>query len=478
MKISNLYQNILIKNNHQITKITDNSQDVIPGSIFVAIKGATHNGANYIDEAINKGALTIITSSDYQSTNNINVIKVENPKKELALILKKHYFKKLKNFKIIGITGTNGKTTCCNLLYKYLHSLGNNVICFSSNGNYVGEKYYHTNNTTPHILTIYKTILNSHYHKGYIIIEVSSQAICELRIAGIPFDILAYTNISQDHLDYHDNITDYFYSKALLMYQLKNNGTVLINHDIKDYSKLTRLSPVKTINFGRTKECDFYYEIVESTINKTLFFINTKNTINAFETSLIGDFNIQNITIIYGILSVLQVSLNSFSNFIKNVQHINGRMNVYQIYDRTFIIDYAHTANAVEASLKAINSFKHGNLKLIIGCGGNRDRLKRPIIGKLACQFADFVYFTEDNSRNESTEKIIKEITCDLTSNNYTIIESRMEAIRKAIKDSKNNDTIVLMGKGYEKTKVLDEEYNDLEMVLKTFKEEKYVEKF
>lgn len=476
MKISNLYQNVLIKNNHIITKITDNSQDVIQGSIFVAIKGTTHDGINYIDEAIRKGALTIITSSNYQSVNdNINVIKVENPKKELAIILKKRYHKKLNNFKIIAITGTNGKTTCCNLLYKYLLSLNYNVICFSSNGNYVGNKFFPTTNTTPHILTIYNTILNSHYSKGFIIIEVSSQAICEMRIAEISFDVLAYTNITQDHLDYHENITDYFYSKALLMYQLKNKGAVLINKDINNYDKLVRLSPVKTYNFGQNKECNFCYEIVESTINNTLFFINTKNNLNAFETTLIGDFNVQNITIIYGILTILQISLNNFSDFVKNIQRINGRMNVYQIYNRTFIIDYAHTANAVEASLKAINSFNHHNIKLIIGCGGNRDRLKRPIIGKLACQFSNFVYFTEDNSRNESTEKIIKEITCDLTSNNYTIIESRMEAIRKAIKDSKSNDTIVLMGKGYEKTKVLDQEYTDLEMILKILKEEKYV---
>lgn len=475
MKISNLYQNILIKNNHIITKITDNSKDVIPGSIFVAIKGETYDGVDYINEAIHNGALTIITSSNYQNNNNINVIKVENPKKELAIILKKRYYKKLKNFKIIGITGTNGKTTCCNLLYKYLLSLNYDVICFSSNGNYVGDKFFSTQNTTPHILTIYKTILNSHYNKGYIIIEVSSQAICEMRITEIPFDVIAYTNITQDHLDYHENITDYFYSKALLMYQLKNKGAVLINNDIKNYEKLVRLSPVKTYNFGQNKDCNFYYEIVESTINKTLFFINTKNTINAFETSLIGDFNIQNITIVYGILNILQISLNNFSDFLRNVQRINGRMNVYRIYDRTFIIDYAHTANAVETSLKAIKYFTHSGIKLIIGCGGNRDRLKRPIIGKLACQLADFVYFTEDNSRNESTEKIIKEITCDLTSDNYTIIESRIEAIKKAIKDSKYNDTIVLMGKGYEKTKVLDQEYTDLEMVLKTLKEEKYV---
>lgn len=472
MRISNLYPNILIKNNHFITKVTDNSKEVISGAIFVAIKGSNFDGADYISEAITKGAQTIITSIDYQSNNNINIIKTKNPKKELASILKKMYYNRLKNFRIVGITGTNGKTSCCNILYKYLLSLNKKVICFSSNGIYVGKKYYETINTTPHILTIYNTILNSSYKNGYIILEISSQAISEMRVFGIPFDIIAYTNITQDHLDYHSNQTDYFYTKMLLMFQVKKGGSVIVNNNIENFAKILNFCSVTTYEIGKNKSADFYYEIVDSSIEKTLFFINTKTNINALETPLIGEFNIQNITLVYAILDVLNTSLDNFDSFIKNIQRINGRMNIFNLRNRTFIIDYAHTEKAVEEVLKTIKSFTNSKIKLIIGCGGNRDRLKRPKIGQLACQYADYVYFTEDNSRTESIEKIINEIICDLTMSNYTIILSRFEAIRKALKDSKENETIILMGMGIDKTKVDNEQYSDLEMVLKFLKEE------
>ena len=410
MRIGKIYKNILLKNNHKISKITNDSNKVTKNSIFVAIKGYIHNGEEYIKEAIDRGALTIISSLNFDSSvleqdyPNINFIKVNNPKKELAILLTKFYNSYLNKFKIIGITGTNGKTTTCNLLYKYLRLNNINTICFSSNGNYVNDTFYDTKNTTPDINIIYDTILNS---------------------------------------------------------------------DLPYFEKLNSLITNQVYTFGEKENCDFKYELTQENIDNTLFFISDVESINAFETSLIGKFNIQNITIVYGILRILKINLNLFSTFIKEVSRINGRMNIYPINKRTIIIDYAHTIEAVKNTLITINNFKKRSIKLVIGCGGNRDPLKRPIIGQLSCLFADFVYFTEDNSRNESLSKIIKEITCDLTTHNYMIIESRYEAIKKAVIDSKEEDIIVIMGKGCEKTKVDNLEVTDLEMVLKCFKENK-----
>lgn len=479
MRIGKIYKNILLRNNHKISKITNNSNQVIKNSIFVAIKGYIHNGEEYIKEAIDKGALTIISSLNFNSSvlehsyPNINFIKVNNPKKELALLFTKFYSSYLNKFKIIGITGTNGKTTTSNLLYKYLRLNNINTICFSSNGNYVNDTFYDTKNTTPDINIIYDTILNSSFHSGYIIIEISSQAISELRIMGINFDVVAITNITTDHIDYHGNTTDYFYTKSRLLYQLKKQGCALLNSDLPYFEKLNSFITNQVYTFGEKENCDFKYELTQENINNTLFFISDAELINAFETSLIGKFNIQNITIVYGILRILKINLNLFSSFIKEVSRINGRMNIYPINKRTIIIDYAHTIEAVKNALITINNFKKRSIKLVIGCGGNRDPLKRPIIGQLSCLYADFVYFTEDNSRNESLSKIIKEITCDLTTHNYMIIESRYEAIKKAVIDSKEEDIIVIMGKGCEKTKVDNLELNDLEMILKCFKENK-----
>ena len=475
MKISKIYKNEIIKNNHLITKITDNSQNVIPGSIFITIDGYTNNGENYIEEAINNGASTIVVNKNYNIEKyhnlNINFIKTIDTKKELALLLKLYYKEKLKKFKIIGITGTNGKTTSCTLLYKYLRSNNLNTICFTSNGNYINDAFYSTINTTPNITIIYDTIINSKLKKGYIIIEVSSQAISELRILGINFDIVGITNITTDHLDYHKNITDYFYTKTRLIHQLNEEGVLVLNNDSPHFSKLNSLTPNTVYSFGEGNDSDFKYEITQSTINNTLFFISNEDNIEAFNTTLIGKFNIQNITMVYSIIKILHIPLDKFNNFINTITPIKGRMNIYEINKRLVIIDYAHTVEAVKSSLETIKKFNKQNIKLVIGCGGNRDRLKRPIIGKLACLYADFVYFTEDNSRNESLSKILKEITCDLTSNNYMIIESRMKAIKKAVIDSKENDIIILMGKGLEKSSIDKEEYTDLEMIEKCFKE-------
>ena len=472
MRVNDLYKNIDIVNNHKISKVTSNSKEVIDNAIFVAVKGYTNNGEDYIEEAIQKGAKTIICSCDYETNKKINIINVKETKKELGRLLKKVNEKKLRNFKWIAVTGTSGKTTVTNLLYRYFMYKKIPVILFSSNGNYVLDKYYSTNNTTPDINTIYSTILNSKLNDGFIIVEVSSQAISEKRVFNFLFDIVCITNITHDHLDYHDNLTDYFYTKSLLMFQTKEDGHVILDGDCNKYKKLNNLSPVSTISYGLNIHNDYRFEIVESTLQGTLFFIESLNVSLPLETVLIGEFNIKNILAVYAILDNLKINLNEFKDFIKSVERIDGRMNAYSIEQRLFIIDYAHTPDAVETILKTIKDLNNKPLKLIIGCGGNRDRLKRPIVGKISCEYADYVYFTEDNSRNESTKKILKEITCDLTTGNYTTIDYRFDAIKKAIMDSKIGDTIVIMGKGIEKTKVSEDEYlNDLEMVLKVFKE-------
>lgn len=471
MRVGDLYQNLNLINNHKITKIVSNSKDAVVGSLFVAIKGYTNNGEDYIEEAITKGAKTIVTTSNYKTNKNINVIHVKDSKKELGRILKKMYPKVNKNFKWIGVTGTNGKTTVVNLLYRYFRYLDIPVILFSSNGNYVMNQYYSTNNTTPDILTIYNTIINSKLNKGFIIVEVSSQAICEKRVFNLLFDIVCITNITHDHLDYHANLTDYFYTKSLLMYQTKEDGSVLLNGDEDKYKKLSSLSPVNTISYGKNISNDYRFDLIETNVNGSLFFLENGENILALETLLIGEYNIRNILSVYAILDTLKIKLDSFKDFIKKVERIDGRLNAYTINERLFIIDYAHTPNAVEVTLKTIKEIKNTYLRLVIGCGGNRDRLKRPLIGKISCEYADYVYFTEDNSRAEATKKIINEITCDLVKNNYSIIESRYQAIKKTIIDSKPGDTIVIMGKGIEKTKVSDKYLSDLEIVLQVYKE-------
>ncbi len=473
MRVKNLYMNKLIKNNHRVAKVCDKSEEVIVGAIFVAYKGYTTDGNQFINEAICKGARTIITEHECSVPENVNLIVVDNAKKELAYIMSVLYKHLLNRLKIIGITGTNGKTTVTSILFQYLRYLKKSVVMFSSMGNYIDDEYYTTNNTTPGITNIYELIRKANFHNGYALIEISSQAIRELRIMGIKFDVVIITNVTHDHLDYHKNLSDYLFSKGLLLNQLRDaNSMVILNHDSKYYNFYQNLTINHNVSFGSTSG-DYHINIEKMDLLNTIFKITYFENEIKLITNLLGEYNTENIAAVFACLDVLKVDLKRFPTFLQNLPPINGRMNVSRWQNRTIVIDYAHTPEAVRKTLVMLSKLKPKRLLIVIGCGGNRDRLKRPLIGEYACEFGDIVYFTEDNSRNEPFEQIILDITQDLTSANYLVIEKRNGAIRQAVLDSNEEDIILLMGKGLEKTyvDVLARRMSDEEMIKEVIKD-------
>ena len=446
-----------------LRNITDIYQDLKEDGVFVSINGKSSCELNNIVEAINKkpAAIFVEKGKKLSLKDKIPVITVESPKMELARLLKfeNDAFDKKPIF--IGITGTNGKTTTTYIVYQYLKYQNYDVLLIGTNWIYsyfkMEEKTEETNNTTPSLSLLYKYLRNTENEYDYVIMEISSQGIEEGRIEGLNFNVVGLTNLSAEHLDYHHTLTEYRTVKSKLFKQINNpswESYCILNEDDDsfNYYKDKCLGKLLTygINSGMIKAINLNVDHDESN-----FIIVDQNEKYEIHTNLVGKFNVYNILMVWSLNKALHLRKKDLMQFLNKKIEIPGRMQVVKKNDRTFIIDFAHTIKAVENVLKAINNIKNNNMIItVIGCGGMRDRLKRPIIGSLACTYSDYVIFTEDNSRDENTMDIIEEITKDLNTNNYRVILDRKVAVEEAYKLSNKNDTILLLGKGIEKYQI------------------------
>lgn len=473
--VNKYYPDFLINNDHKISIITDNSKDVINNAVFVAIKGYKINGSLFISEAIDKGARTIIYRKqdldgvDFSLFPNINFIKVENPKIELARILKMLYYKKIKS-KLIAITGTNGKTTVSTSIYQIIKSLYHSVLLIGTEGNYCydknQERFTKTINTTPSILNIYKSMIEFNFE--YVVMEVSSQGLDELRVLGLEFDIVAFTNITQDHLDYHKTIDNYASSKSKLVYLLKEDGILILNKDMNYYDKVSNLVINKQFYFSTTntdasvygKVCDYYIDMME-------IALTYKNKKYDLVTKLLGEFNLENLLLIFLIMVKLNFNEKIVIEALEKIVPVKGRMNLYSKDLAYVIIDFAHTPDGVKQVLEYVNNVKKNKIITVIGCGGNKDKLKRPIMGYIASNNSDVVIFTEDNSRDEETIDIINDMIKKLDKDNYYIECDRKKAIDLALSIKEEDDIILLLGKGSEESIIRHEKipFSDLKYI-------------
>lgn len=463
MKVNKLL-NTKFKNNHMISKITNNSKECVKDCIFIV----DDKNINYLSEALNLGASTVIAEKEVKVDTKINFLVVDNIKLYQAELLKKYYHKQLSQYKIIGVTGTNGKTSTSTYIYKYLRYINEDALLISSLGFYLDDLVFDTNNTTPSIFKIYefldKNLKKNKFKKTknnihYLILECSSQGIRDLRIKYIPFDVIVFTNITSDHLDFHKNYSDYFYSKCLLLNQLKENGIVISNTINCDSNLIKEISNNRVYTFG--KNSDYNFNIISSTMTNTLFEINN----NLFKTSISGDYQIENLTASFVALSKLKIDMSYFRTFLYQLEPLPGRFNLYKIKDKNIIIDYGHTYNAFIKTIEFIKKNINSKLWVVCGCGGNRDKTKRPLIGQYVTTNSNFVVFTEDNNRNEQFEDIVNDIIANVEQDNFIIIKDRYEAISYALNNSTKDDYIAIIGKGLEKTLVGYNYLTDLEIV-------------
>ena len=439
-------------------KLKIDSRKIEEGDTFLAIKGNNNDGHEFIYDAIKRGANKVIVEHGNYS---VETVKVKNTKTYLEEYLRDNYYEKTKKIKLIGMTGTNGKTTTCYLIYQALNMVKINCAYIGTLGFFLPNKEIKTNNTTPNLYELYNMLLECVDNNiEYVVMEVSSQGLDMGRVNTLLFDYVIFSNLTQDHLDYHKTIDNYLNSKLLLFNQLKDNGISIINSDDK-YSRYFMINE-KIITYG----INGTYKIsnIKSTLDGTKFKLNDE----IYYTKLIGEYNVYNLSIVIIILKLLNIS--KINNIIKKLVPPPGRMDIIKYKTNNIIIDYAHTPDAVNKIINEVSKIKHNSIITIIGCGGNRDKTKRSIMGDIATKYSDYCVFTNDNPRFENPIKILNDIVCKLDRKNYKIIKNRKKAIKRGIHMLKKNDILLLLGKGHENYQIIKNKtihFSDKEVVQK-----------
>ena len=433
------------------------SRKVKEGDTFIAIREINNDGHKYVEDAINNGATTVIVEEGEYS---VNTIIVNDTKKYLEEYLENNYYDIIKKLKLIGMTGTNGKTTTCYLIYQALNKIGKKCAYIGTLGFYT-EKQKTLSNTTPNLYEVYNMLLECVYNNyEYVVMEISSQGLAMGRVNTLIFDYVIFSNLTRDHLDYHKTMESYVLEKQKL-FKMTNESIAIVNNDDKyrDYFLLDN----KNITYGKANS-DYNISNIETTLDGTKFSLNEEE----YFTKLIGEYNIYNLTIVIILLKCLNID--DISSIIEILNAPNGRMDIIKYNDNNIIVDYAHTPDAVEKIIKEVSKIPHNRIITIIGCGGNRDKTKRPIMGSIATTYSDFVIFTSDNPRFEKPRKILKDITCKLDKKNYKIVIMRKKAIKKGIQMLLKNDILLLLGKGHEDYQIIKNKkcsFSDKDVVLK-----------
>jgi len=445
--------------------LKSDSRQVKPGDIFIALKTINNDGHKYVVDAIKNGAKAVIVE---EGTYDVETIIVPNTREFLEGYLKKEYDYLINDLKIIGVTGTNGKTTTCYLLYQALNKLGIKCGYIGTIGFYVDRKVRDLPNTTPDLLDIYSLFLES-YEMGckYIVMEVSSQALSFERVNGIKFDYAVFTNLTEDHLDYHKTMEKYSLAKQKLFRNLKVNAKAIINID-SQYYKQFLLHENDNITYGFS---DSDYKIIDYKVTNNFndFIVNHNEDIE-YKIKTLGKYNIYNMLVVIIILTELKFNKEIIKEVVSSLDAPVGRMDIINYLNNKIIIDYAHTPDAVTNIINAVKEMNSNNIYTIIGCGGNRDKEKRPLMGSIATALSSKVIFTSDNPRDEEPLSIIDDIVKGVTKDNYEIEIDREEAIKKGIQKLENNDILLLLGKGHETYQIIGKDkihFDDKEKVLK-----------
>lgn len=382
--------------------------------------------------------------------------------------LKKLFRNSVKNIKFIGITGTNGKSSVAFMLYDFLTKYDKDCLLIGTHIIKSKNFQYASNNTTLSLSEIYYYLKQAKFKKGFLVMEVSSQGIANNRVKGLEFDYLIYTSITSDHLDYHLNIENYVNTKLSLLKQLKYDGILILNRECKYYKKILEVNNktdrVLTYGFDGCNNTldDYKINIVDE--NKFRITALGKDEILIFNT--LGINNLRNLSILYIFSLLNRIDENFVCDYIHNFSNVEGRFEKIVVRDKIIIIDYAHTSSAVIDIIKEVKRIYKKQICVIVGCGGDRDKSKRPIIGNSLKKLADKRIITTDNNRNEAFCDIAKDIIGQ-NKEDFIVIENRLEAIFYALNNYDNNEIILILGKGTEKNNVECFYMTDKEIVLK-----------
>lgn len=442
------------KNDREVSALVFDSRKVTEDSLYVAVIGTVADGHSFIASSIEKGAKTIVCEELPENLDqNITYIKVKDSSKTLGQLASNFYGNPSEKLKLIGVTGTNGKTSVSTLLFDVFKNLGYNSALLSTVEIRVGDEIIPATHTTPDVITI-NQILAKAVESGceFAFMEVSSHGISQNRTEGLHFKIAGFTNLTHDHLDYHKTFDEYLKTKKRFFDELNDDAIAITNVDDKNGNVMLQNTKAKKKSYALKTMADYHGRTLEVDFNGMLLNFNGKE----FWTTLTGKFNVYNLLLVFGIASELGFQQEEILQAISILKRVSGRFETFKSDGGIFfIVDYAHTPDALENVLDSVNDIRTKNERLItvFGCGGDRDHSKRPEMGNIATKKSTLAIITSDNPRTEDPAVIIKEIEAGVEPQNfskYTSIPDRREAIKMAIKFAEPKDIIVVAGKGHE----------------------------
>jgi len=440
----------------EVNDLQTDSRKVKPGNCFIAVKGTLADGHSFINTAITNGASAIICEILPEILNeDIQYITVENSAIAAGVMAHNFYGQLSEKVKLVGVTGTNGKTTIATLLFKLFSQLNYKCGLLSTVQNQIADKILPSTHTTPDAISLNKLIAEMYAENcSYIFMEVSSHAIDQHRIAGLTFAGGIFSNITHDHLDYHRTFDEYIRVKKQFFDSLPSSAFALSNADDKRGAVMLQNTKAKKYLYSLKTMADFKGKIIENSLRGLVLMINDIEV----HCRLIGTFNAYNILAVYGAAVCLNENRQIVLQILSSLAGAEGRFD-YMISTNekiVGIVDYAHTPDALLNVLATIKHLKHGEEKVItvVGCGGNRDKTKRPVMAEVACEYSDKIIFTSDNPRNEDAGMIIKDMEEGVpvvARKKYISIVDRKEAIKAAVNLAQKQDIILVAGKGHEK---------------------------
>lgn len=437
----------------EVSEIVFDSRKVIAASVFVAIKGTQVDGHEFIDPALEKGARVIVCEQLPEIKRaEITYVQVIDSAKALGIMASNYYENPSEKLKLVAVTGTNGKTTTVTLLYQLFMEMGYVVGLLSTVENKINDRIIPSTHTTPDAVSTQSLLLEM-VAAGctHCFMEASSHAIVQERIAGLNLAGAVFTNISHDHLDYHGTFDDYIKAKKKLFDELPKSAFALVNADDKRGMVMLQNCKASHLTFGLKYPADYKAKILSNTLEGLELDINNRQ----IWFRMIGQFNAYNILGVFGTATLLGEDEEEVLRQLSKAPGAQGRFDKVTLYGITAIVDYAHTPDALENVLKTIQGVRTGGEKVItvVGCGGNRDKTKRPLMAKIATQYSDKVILTSDNPRNEEPMVILREMEAGVNPVDFkkTItIEDRKEAIKTAGIVAEKGDIILIAGKGHE----------------------------
>lgn len=462
-----------------IAKLELDSRAIEENSFFIAIKGSVSDGHDYIPKAIELGAVAILCEVMPENLDRgVTYVKVENASKSLGLLAANFYNRPSEKMKLLAVTGTNGKTSIATMLYQLFQQMGYVCGLLSTVENKIGNEIILSTHTTPHAIAI-NALMAKMVEAGctYCIMEASSHALVQNRMAGLDIDGAIFSNLTHDHLDYHKTFKDYLKAKKLLFDDLSPKAFALSNADDKNGMVMLQNTKARKYMYAISGNADFSGRVLESDFNGMMMNINSKE----LHVKMIGGFNAYNVLAVYGAAILMEHDETEVLIALSTIEGAEGRFEyIVSPNDKVVgIVDYAHTPDALKKVLETTNQLNPQSKQIItvVGCGGDRDRTKRPLMGAIAAKLSTKLVLTSDNPRTEDPNTILNEVQSGIGISDrkkVVVIESRRQAIKTAVMLAKEGDIILVAGKGHEKyqdVKGVKSHFDDLEELEESFKE-------